>query len=250
MHLWNTSARNYRLSFSPSNFSGTESSWLVDQFTNTTTPLHVNGVYHYDFAITSNTASAANNRFYVVMKGTAILPLFFVKTAASIENNRSKVEWTVNNGLNIDHFTIEKMVNNYFVSIGTVKAVANLLSYQFIDQQMLHGTAYFRVKANNKDGSVLYSNVLKLSTSNKQEITIYPNPVRDGKISLLISGAKKGDYQLFLTTTTGQLISEYKVQHSGSVSSYTIPVDQLAKGIYQLQLKANEILITKKIIIQ
>ncbi|MET0393442.1 MAG: cadherin domain-containing protein, partial [Chitinophagaceae bacterium] len=84
-----------------------------------------------------------------------------------------------------------------------------------------------------------------------KRITIYPNPVTNGKLTLRIDGLGAGRYTLELFAATGQLVCRQQLNHTGKSALYPVqlPVG-LARGTYVLKLAAAGLRHTEKLIVE
>ena len=67
LKIWNTTPRSYMLEFTPQNLSSTLSAWIVDNYLQTVTGLPLDKVSNIQFSVTADGASAASDRFRVVL---------------------------------------------------------------------------------------------------------------------------------------------------------------------------------------
>ena len=84
----------------------------------------------------------------------------------------------------------------------------------------------------------------------KQEITIYPNPVIDGVISIQLNNMPEGKYAVKLLNNLGQKVLDKIIQHAEGSSTELITIDKsMPHGIYQLQIiKPGNEMITNKLL--
>jgi len=72
-------------------------------------------------------------------------------------------------------------------------------------------------------------------------VSIYPNPVTNGTISLQLTDMPKGTYQLRLLNSAGQLVFTQQITHAGANGTQTITlVSGIAKGNYFLEMSGPE----------
>jgi hypothetical protein len=197
------------------------------------------------FAITTDAASKAADRFMIVFRAAAgPVPVRFVDIAAMKNANKTNtVKWNVGGELNIQQYEIERSDRGVnFASIGTTPALNNAggsHSYSFIDVAPLSSDNYYRVKSIAVNGDVQYSSIVKLSPDEKlPSITVYPNPVVDRILQVKFVN-KLGDYTLRLLDVDGKTIQTQKVTITGNNELKTIFVNkQVAAGNYDLMVSA------------
>jgi hypothetical protein len=111
--------------------------------------------------------------------------------------------------------------------------------YQYTDNRPVNGMNYYRVKTTQLNDIERYSNVINLNfkSSNLNNITVYPNPVKGNTIGLQLQGLDKGDYTIRLFDNVGKEVYKKAINHNGNSSSQTITVNsKLAAGNYTLHL--------------
>ncbi|HNC64965.1 MAG TPA: T9SS type A sorting domain-containing protein, partial [Chitinophagales bacterium] len=172
-------------------------------------------------------------------------------TAKCIENEKVQLHWITASERNSANFIIEKSLDAiHFYPIGTVQAAGNSISelhYQFIDE-LPNDKAYYRLK--------------QIDLDNKENI----HPVIYTKCGLTINGIqvyyagnnqihadiqtnKTEDYIFNLYQTDGKLIFHHSKVILEGKSKVILSHNQLAKGIYLLQVINGENMQTKKIVV-
>lgn len=75
---------------------------------------------------------------------------------------------------------------------------------------------------------------LKGSASN---VSVYPNPVKEGIVNLFFTKMEGGNYSVSLQNSVGQIIVEKKINHTGGNRTESIRLNQeLPAGLYHLQI--------------
>jgi hypothetical protein len=216
--------------------------FLIDQFLNTSKTLSLSDTNYVDFSVTSNAASKAANRFSVVFKQMAALPVTFTSVKALLQNDDVKVEWKVENERNIKQYEIEKSADgNLFTTMAVVLATANnggSASYPQTDTHPLEGYNYYRIKSVDINGQIAYSNVVKVLHGNEnKKIIVYPNPIQNGIINLLFENQPGGMYTIRILNKSGQLILVQQVQHLDGTAIEHIALRKfISQGLYLLEI--------------
>jgi hypothetical protein len=69
------------------------------------------------------------------------------------------------------------------------------------------------------------------------DITVYPNPIRNGQIGVKMNNISAGEYHYRLLNAIGEAVQTGNIIHSGGNTTYTIPVSRSNdKGVYELQI--------------
>lgn len=236
----NMAQRTYQLRFLPENMqSAGIQAFLLDKFSNTSTPLSLTDSSFVNVSITSNAASAAADRFKVVFRQMNALPVTFISIKATQKDKAVVVEWNVENESEMQQYEVEKSADGAsFLQVGTVTPLnKGAKSYTWTDTKPFEGNNYYRIKRVSKDGQISYTKIIRVVVGKiVANISVYPNPITDGAIRLQMSNVPAGAYAVKLTNSIGQVIFAGKITHSENNSIETISVRHLAKGIYQLEV--------------
>ncbi len=241
LQLWKTSAKKYRFIAEASHMDALQQAYLVDKYLQTSTALNMAASLTYDFEINNDAASKATDRFLIVFKTGTVLPVMFTQIKASQQNDGIVVQWDVQNERGIAQYEVEKSANaRTFTKLGTVAAKsgnATMLTYTWFDVQPYNGDNYYRIKSVGVNGEIKYTGIAKCTVeTGPMTVTVYPNPVKHGKIQLQFKNAPAGKYLLTLFGSDGKEIYVQSVVHAGGTATYTLPTLPLAQGIYHLQV--------------
>lgn len=92
----------------------------------------------------------------------------------------AKLNWLTSSETNNDYFTIERSADGQnFAALEDIKGAGNSseeISYEWIDQKLLPGNNYYRLKQTDYDGKFTYSNIVRTIIDVSEETRIYPNP--------------------------------------------------------------------------
>ncbi|MEP6948534.1 MAG: immunoglobulin domain-containing protein [Ginsengibacter sp.] len=241
LNLTGEKVQKYRFEFSAVQLDRPElTGFLEDSYLHTSTQLNLSGTTAIDFNIVNMPGSSAANRFRVVFKPATVLPLTFMLVKAYQENEGIAVEWKTENESNLKQYSLEKSVDgNQYIPATTV-AANNTASgiYNWLDVNPSQGYNYYRILSTGVNGKKEYSIVVKVFMANvKQSISIYPNPLVNGNINLLLTNQSAGVYGLKLINNMGQVIISKEINHAEGSSSETIQLDKYSvHGVYQLEV--------------
>lgn len=240
MKVSNLKIQKYRLSINCSMLDGSgRTAVLIDNYTHINTPLQLSGNTLVNFTVDNTPASYASNRFKIVFEKYSVLPVKFVALKAyTVPGNRINVDWQTAEEINTSHYDVERSHDGTsFTKILTTPAKGNIGSYYSLnDAQPFADINYYRIKAFENSGQVLYSNVVKISTANKEAgLHVFPNPVTNGTTNLQLNNMPKGAYMVKIVSITGQVVYSSAIANTGSSSIYTINIGKnVSAGIYQL----------------
>lgn len=237
----NLVARTYQLNVELKNMEAAGMiAYLKDNYTGTLTPIDYAVPYKLTFKPTNAApGSYAADRFKIIFKEAIVLPVTFTSVEAYRKNSGVNVDWKVENETNIRHYEVEKSSDGVsFGKVGADVTADNSKAYQLVDEHPLQGLTYYRVKAVENNRRIKYTNIVKVYIGkNASGITVFPNPVTDGKINLYIAGEQKGDYHTNLFNTSGQLIQTTKLAQLNGNTNVTVTINkELPHGNYILEV--------------
>jgi hypothetical protein len=239
--MWNLQQQAYKLEFAASNITMPGlSAELEDSYLDTRTAIDLSGTTTVNFTVDANEASKAANRFRIVFKQAAPLPVTFISISANRTAAGVKVNWKVAEERNIASYEIERSADGRsFASVGSV-AAANAAGYNFTDLNTLSSSAYYRVKSVGTTGAVSYTAIVKVAAGDsKPGYSISPNPAEGTVVNLQIKNQPQGNYSIRLLNNLGQLLYSNKLAHAGGNSTQQINLPAgLIRGVYQVDVIA------------
>jgi hypothetical protein len=158
--------------------------------------------------------------------------------------------WEVQDGLNINHFDIQRSAEGVnWQTIGTLDAAGSssmAMDYSYTDADPLPALDYYRLQLVDDNGNDTYSTVKVLSQTSGSSISIFPNPATDHiTVSFGVSGVSgspgtgglEGPLSIRLMNVTGQvLLQESVAQPAGQ--TITLSVAGYPAGSYLVQVAA------------
>ncbi len=161
----------------------------------------------------------------------AVLPLQLLSFNVVDNNGYASLRWQTCNEINVNRFDIQRSENAIdFVSVANVSAANSSCGtvYTYNDTKALSGTAYYRIRIVDNDGSSAYSSTLSISGKLPVQISVFPNPVVN---NLVVLHPKAGNSaQLQVMSINGKLVLSQKITVDAIQSG--VDVSKLAKGGY------------------
>ena len=240
LNLANTKAQQYRFEFKTEQLDQQGLTGFVeDCYLHTSTALDLTGTTFIDFNIVNIPASYAPDRFRIVFKQLTPLPVTFTSIKAYRHGSNINIEWKVENEINIRQYEVQKSEDGIqFTNLVVTPAHSSSPStgYAETDTHPVTGYNYYRIKSVDLDGRTAYTNIVKLLVGKGAPgVTIYPNPVVDGKTSIQFNNLPAGDYTVRILSPLGQEIFIKTIQHPGGSSTELITLDKnIPHAIYQL----------------
>ena len=243
LRITNTGVKDYQFQIGTFDFVQTNASAFVeDSWLNTSTPINLRSITDINFSVTSDPASANQDRFKIVFATAGPLPVTFTNVKAQQQVKDILVEWKVSNQLNIAQYEVEKSIDG--LNFSKVNAQASILTntgnagYNWLDVQAVEGDNFYRIRSIGNNGYIKISEVVKVTIGKgKQLITVYPNPVVNKLASVQFSNMEKGTYWLRLISTSGQVVSNQQLIHNGGSGIYPLKLNNdVTAGAYQLEI--------------
>lgn len=166
--------------------------------------------------------------------GLGALPINIIYFTGSLSGNTITLKWQTANAINFSNFELQKSFDgNTFYKLADVNTLQNLYSYTDNISNDRGKTVYYRLKKIDKNGSFSYSAVFSLKIPGVFNIMVYPNPAKDFiKVQLKeISSAVR----ISISDLSGKIISANNYSNANGI--YTIPVNNLAQGVYFIKIE-------------
>jgi len=179
------------------------------------------------------------------------IPVELVSFTAEVVENAVKLFWLTASETNNFGFEVEKSIDSeVFSEIGFVEGKGTTTTpqqYIFEDNDLSHGTLYYRLKQIDTDGSFDYSDMILVQVSFPEDFSLsqnYPNPFNpETKIRYELpadSGVKVSIYNLrgqkIITLFKGeQKAGRHEIIWDGRSGGRA----QLASGVYFVRMEAN-----------
>lgn len=244
LKMWQLISKNYVLKVAMKNFNENVGGYLEDTYLHKSTSLSNDTATLFPFTITTDTLSAAPERFRIVFKSARTLPVQLTGIKAYEKDKGVEVVWTTGSESNIASYSVEKSTDaRQFEQAGAVKARGNTntpTAYDWFDANPLSGDNYYRIKFLNTSGEAEYSSTAKVNIRPFENIYVVTNEKNTNSISIAFQNISKGKYSLSLLNNAGQKVYSGSINHAGgSVNEVVRLKNLLSSGIYHLQIAGN-----------
>jgi hypothetical protein len=244
LNLTNTAVAPYKFIIDPSVLGNTGlKAILQDKFLQSETAVSLTDSTTINFDITADAASRVADRFMIVFKQVATTQFTTISAIRNADKTVT-VNWGVQNERDITNYTIEHSADGINFAALAIKAATDNngsnLSYSSIDGTASKAANWYRVKANSniaaKYTSIAMVAALPADPIITPNITVFPNPVTDGKLVVKFA-AKQGDYTASLVNTLGQTMHTASLKVTGAEEIKVIPLAaNVVAGKYTLIL--------------
>lgn len=181
-----------------------------------------------------------------------VLSTDLVDLRAIYSDQNAKLLWTVQSQAQVQHFEVQRSFDgSNFSTVGIINA-ASTTDYNFEDDLSFLKDAhnvYYRIRVMHAGGRGKFSSTIALSlrSAGDDNITVWPNPVRD-KLNIQVNALSKGQVRIDIFSSTGQYIySAHKYMLKGSNSILIDGISDQPRGVYFLKLQMANQVFHKKI---
>jgi Domain of unknown function (DUF4832)/Domain of unknown function (DUF4874) len=176
--------------------------------------------------------------------GSGIIPIRIISFTGQMINGSAKIDWTVNGDILTKEFETEYSTDGInFKKIDHQNFVAGKADYTTYHTTTFTDAVFYRLKVLGSDGSIVYSNIIKLNGSKDDRLVLKTNLcTTDIEISSYYNNI--GHISIYSL--------EGRVMYNGKINNETVIVNcnNWARGTYFLHSENNKILETKKIVLQ
>ena len=239
LHLYQLNTNTaYTLRLDASQFVGNGlAAYIKDNILNTQTLLAGDSNI-VSFTTTTDTATYSNR--YSIVFGSSTLPVKSISlTATELQHNQVSLKWSVIGETNVADYKVEHSIDGItFSDLATVSATSSN-NYTYLDATAIEGADYYRIKATDNTGVVVYSKVVSIKNY-ELGITVFPNPVTSNSFKLGL-GSATGKYTVKLMDKLGKTVYSTTINHSVSSALETVTLrNQLAAGSYTLTARGED----------
>ena len=179
---------------------------------------------------------------------SAAVPIKFKLFTATIQHNKSLLQWTVADEMNEKTYIVEHSLDGtIFNELGSVVATG-MTTYSYVDLVQRNGINYYRIKSVDNNGAFSYSNAVNVNYKVAKVVDIFPNPVLNNVATLQLKGFEAGLYTLKVYDATGKIIQQENINIS-AVNS-TFPITLVTKGMNILEICGQNNRVVKSVFVQ
>ena len=209
---------------------------LYDTYLNTSIPVSLTNSTVYPFSVTT-AASGNDSRFFLAFTNTTPLSDASISLTATENGGDVVIRFSVNQDAPFTRYIVEKSADGRsFEELNMIEAKEKVSEYEVIDSEPVQGSNYYRVKAINRRGGSLYSNIARIVIGTPVQFTVHPNPVSGQFLHLDVSGRGADTYAVVIINSMGQTVHFVSFLSEGSQTDRTIDISKLPAGVYAINL--------------
>jgi hypothetical protein len=174
-----------------------------------------------------------------VTANATVTPTLMMGFTGKVLGNSAQLSWTMENQTNSKWFVIERSGDTGgYDSISVVAGTnnGNTNDYLFIDNNMLKGNNYYRLREVDMDGVIRYSKIVTLNNVEVAgKMAIYPNPVIAVlNYSITSPAAQQVIVQVY--NLSGIVLQTSQQQLSAGSNQQSLAINGLKSGNYILKV--------------
>jgi hypothetical protein len=175
------------------------------------------------------------------------LPITLLNFTAKAMSNNVAIDWTTTSEINNDYFTLEKSYNGTeWLSIAKIQGAGNsetLSQYAHIDNQIVFGVQFYRLKQTDINGDFTYSNIVsvKFEQTINATLSIYPVPANNF-VTVTSNNDPTANVSIKVLNALGQKV----LSMDGIGNKHQLDIQQLETGIYYIEMQSEGTLLSAK----
>jgi hypothetical protein len=172
-------------------------------------------------------------------------------SASKLGENKVQLSWNVHDEEAGASYEVQRSNNGIdWKTITSRTAVSNigLNTYNAFDESPLKPVSYYRLKINDVDGEIRYSNNHKLTFELKNSITIQPNPAH-GFTNVIVNTTKAEQATVRLFDMNGKAVWTQSVRMPKGANLVPVQLNH-PSGLYTVQVSLSDAVYTEKLMIK
>lgn len=170
----------------------------------------------------------------------SVLDLAIISFDGELRQDQANLSWDVEIDDTFSHYILERSEDG----LEYERLIKLNNATQYLDNQMLIGDNYYRLKVYDNDGSATTSNIIKLNYSPENNLLLFPNPANTDVVTLVNSTSITYD-QLHIYSLDGKLVKSVKLENEIATD---VSISDVRQGIYFVQLRSGAISKTLRLV--
>ncbi|MEO6134672.1 MAG: hypothetical protein ABIP35_05935 [Ginsengibacter sp.] len=191
-----------------------------------------------------NSGTTGSDIYINRVLSAGVLPVTLINFEAIDLKNYVSLKWSTVSEINSDNFFVQRSLDGEkFETISKVAAAGNsnsLRNYSFDDwgiKALKSSILFYRIQSNDYDGKLSYSEIKKVVIENsKNKFILLSNPVRSEALFSFDSQGK-GDMDIRLVDYFGRTVLNKDLLIMAGNNQIKLPLNNIAKGIYSIELR-------------
>jgi len=184
------------------------------------------------------------------------LPVQFTYFKAKVVGAGVLLEWETSSELDANSFEIERSEDgvhfNYLDKLVATGSGNVRTTYHFTDKSPIGGDNYYRLKQVDNNGNFVYTPVRMVSLDKIQSLTliVYPQPAKEKVMVKLPQGLERNNVVINIINSAGGLEKQFVSTSTRSNNVITLPLTQLARGIYFIRIHGGDKIFATTLVVE
>lgn len=184
------------------------------------------------------------------------LPIELTRFSGTCLNGDVKIQWITWTETNNDFFTVERSNNgNDWEIVDVVEGAGNSnepINYSVKDDNSIGGTSYYRLKDTDFAGKSSYSEVIAVTCGADGNDFDFVNAYEVDQTAIVVqfTASENEDYTIRLFDGNGKLILDYAGVGYDGMNKVDLDVQDLARGIYIINLSNSNKKFSKRVMLK
>lgn len=176
----------------------------------------------------------------------SVVPVNISSFAVSPAQGYNQVKWSSSAEVNTSRFHIEFGTDgSNFTRVGNVDARGNAGSYDFRHNTNQQGYVYYRLAIEDADGSISYSDIVRIASGKTTAVKVYPTITSNGQLNMELNQPMQ---DLQLINTNGSIVLRKNLR--GLSGNLPLVLPSLPAGVYVLRFSGTGGPFREKIVIR
>lgn len=165
---------------------------------------------------------------------------FLAFNAVLYRESQGLISWKINEDENVVSYLLEQSYDGRSFELLKqldVTGENKLKDYAVVDDTLMNGNNYYRLKVKSQDGSIMLSNIVNLNyyKENKIAISIFPNPTQ-GRLTANINSNMDDILDLKIIDNLGRVVLlDDNIKISKGDNNYNFDISRLADAVYYIE---------------
>lgn len=187
------------------------------------------------------------SHFILTVRDPVLLPIELLSFDAELNSEKEvDLTWKLGNVEDLSHFDVLRSGDGQNFEFLEQVSATSALNYQTLDKTPLGGYNYYRLRIYEEDGSSHLSSIRVVHLPVTQILEVYPNPIKEGDLTIRLSSETNAPLTLELINPLGQIVQTKVQTVQAGQNLFTIDTKSLGQGIYILRIRQNQILIGQR----
>lgn len=183
-----------------------------------------------------------NGMFLITLPDPYVLAIKLQSFNAEKQGDNALINWRVGLSSTAKSFEVLKSTDGRnFSTLKNMNAVANIPDYSTVDNVLVVGPNYYKLKIVDANGSISYSNIAVVYNKYKGfEITSMIPTVVTNSAMLSVATSVKANGKLIVIDAVGKLIYNQNISLLTGNNNFNLNFSNLAAGVYYIYAYSND----------